>query len=886
MIRKIKKDISLLFLTYDDIDHIETKELTNHYTTYINAKEPNKVIHNKHCTIFSMETKWSELSIVYTTIEMLKYAFNKGHDFFILLSYDSYPLVNKKKIDHFFKYNTKSCFHLIQRNEHTWKTDQWIVLNRADTEIILTKYKEFSEFIKSNPFTIQGAYDELYFLSLLKYYNPIYSYTDISFIYVEWLKYSIQKHPTIFNCLLDYDKDKIIHSFFIRKTLPTFKLQYNINNTTLLIKIVGTETKDVIIQDNIDVIIITMIPEIPKMLKNKALRIYDCLYKNLNISILEIIDKMSPYWKTILISHENGKITTPKFKPEKISLDLKNSVIKDTSFINPKQFLESKDYYLYSPNKIAFLFLTIGDINQPSVWTDYFHNHWNKINVYVHPKYPELIKTPWLKQNIIQRLVPTEWGFITKAYYELLSEALKNNDNMKFVFISESCIPLKSFDKFYNQLMSDHINTSYIKFMNLNKYNMNVRIKTQPGHNKIKHFVKHYARMCLSRYHSEKLVSSDNFDFFNNMHVGDEFFLSLINPIHNRDYIKDFEITYDNWEDIEDKVEEYNYNIEKLYEKIEKGDHSDITKKKLTDLQKIRDDIRKNPKTYDTITTLDLDNAIKRESFFWRKFTTKKLPWTYEILNISRNNVIKNTNKTNILNFKPLIDCLFIHIPKTAGMSIYDAVLDLHRSFGWWLGDPTKKGNDVKLDKMNNSGGVMLGHISYKEALKQSILDPKFYHTAFKFCFVRNPYDRLVSLYKYHDVKKKLNLEFDEFVRLLYDEYKNKSIPPVGLYNIKSFHKSSKLYHKSISGNQYNPMIDWIPNDIGYIGRVEHFDVDMNIILKILGYSGPEYISPKLNTTKSDDYESYYTNDIIPLVNEMYKEDIQRFGYTIKKISS
>jgi hypothetical protein len=45
------------------------------------------------------------------------------------------------------------------------------------------------------------------------------------------------------------------------------------------------------------------------------------------------------------------------------------------------------------------------------------------------------------------------------------------------------------------------------------------------------------------------------------------------------------------------------------------------------------------------------------------------------------------------------------------------------------------------------------------------------------------------------------------FVKILYDEYKNKRIPPIGLYNIKTFAKDSKLYHKNIYGNQYNSMV-------------------------------------------------------------------------------
>jgi Sulfotransferase family/Core-2/I-Branching enzyme len=866
-------NIALLFLTYDEIYHKKMLDWTNHYTTYINAKNPNKVLEYKHCHLYSFPTEWGSQLMVNATIKMLSYAYQNNHEFFMLLSHDAYPLVSRQKLNTFLKYQKKSCFDFMKQEGDEWKTSQWWILNRQDAGIILQYHEEYSKYKKC--FKIRAGHDELYFLSLLKYYNPIYSFYNLKFMYVEWLNNPIQQHPTVFNCITDMDH--VENSFFIRKTLPTFTMDTFIPKKNLTIKIIGTETPTIsIIPSNTDIILITMIDtnDIYQIYKDHCIRIYSSLFSQLTATLNEVIELCSPYWEHVYINDEKGKLfkELPSFSHEKVSIYKTDPV-----------FLKNKDYYLYSPHKIAFLFLTIGDINQPEIWTEYFKQHWHKVNIYVHPKHPSLVKTKWLKSNIIDTLVPTEWGFITHAYYELLKEALKNKDNMKFVFISESCIPLKTFDLFYKKLMTDHIHTSYVKFMEINAYNKNARIKSQPNYKELEPFVKHYARMCLSRYHSEKLMACKHFDFFNKMHVGDEFFLTCIHPVQNKDYIKDFEITYDNWNDIEEQTKQYNSEIELLYQQLEKEDISDSLKikikKELTNKQLIRDDIRKNPKTYTSITPNDIEMAIKKESFFWRKFTTKKLPWTYPILQFLPSSLSKNLEK---LNFKPMVNTVFIHIPKTAGMSIYESVLDLDRSFGWFLGDPTKKGKDVELHKMKTSGGVMLGHISYQSALNEKILNEAFFKHSFKFCFVRNPYARLVSLYKYHRVKDRLNLSFDDFVELLYEEYKNKKIPPIGLYNIKSFDKKSKLYHHQIYGNQYNQMIDWIPCDIGYIGRVETFDEDMNHILRVLGYHGPMYISPKINTTKEDDYVQYYVNKKTEeYASIMYKDDIQRFGYKL-----
>ena len=64
--------------------------------------------------------------------------------------------------------------------------------------------------------------------------------------------------------------------------------------------------------------------------------------------------------------------------------------------------------YLYIIMKIAFLFLTINDINFPEIWEYYFKNNYDKISIYCHPKYPENIKTPWLKKNIIKATMPMD----------------------------------------------------------------------------------------------------------------------------------------------------------------------------------------------------------------------------------------------------------------------------------------------------------------------------------------------------------------------------------------------------------------------------------------------------------------------------------------------
>ena len=297
--------------------------------------------------------------------------------------------------------------------------------------------------------------------------------------------------------------------------------------------------------------------------------------------------------------------------------------------------------------KVAFLFLTINDVNFPNIWTNYFRQKQDKISIYCHPKNPENVNTSWLRENIIPNIVDTKWGFITNAYFTLFHEALKDPMNQKFVVISESCLPLKTFDNFYNFLNNDNIKTSYIKFMRISKYDQKERLENQPNYNiineKLNGFIKHYARFCLSRYHVNKIfnlndIPQDNIyqhneyiDFFNNMHVGDEFFLSILKPKPNQDFIRNYEITYDNWEITR---KEYNRLKTKYYELVdtmeEKLSKIENEKEKSKLKKEIKNEIKEvkaklkvvanNPYSYVDVKESDIRNALTKESFFWRKF--------------------------------------------------------------------------------------------------------------------------------------------------------------------------------------------------------------------------------------------------------------------------
>jgi FkbM family methyltransferase len=259
--------------------------------------------------------------------------------------------------------------------------------------------------------------------------------------------------------------------------------------------------------------------------------------------------------------------------------------------------------------KIAFLFLTIDDVHFPKLWSQYFNGQHQHINIYCHPKYPDKVTVPWLVNNIIPTLVETEWGYIVNAYHELLKHAMKDKDNVKFITLSESCVPLKKFSQLYREVMhEDHLEKSHIKNMNITTYDWETRIKTQKNHDKLNiTWRKHYARFCLARKHVTILLNNpDKLNFFGKMHVGDEFFLSILG---NDPDIIDFAITFDNWKRTKQKVDKIKQQIKQTKNKEKKN-------KLIT----LKEKTGRNPHSYDIVVKQDVREAYQSTSFFWRKF--------------------------------------------------------------------------------------------------------------------------------------------------------------------------------------------------------------------------------------------------------------------------
>ncbi len=207
----------------------------------------------------------------------------------------------------------------------------------------------------------------------------------------------------------------------------------------------------------------------------------------------------------------------------------------------------------------------------------------------------------------------------------------------------------------------------------------------------------------------------------------------------------------------------------------------------------------------------------------------------------------KNSLPENICMRKNFI---FIHIPKNAGTSISHA-LGLRKS----------------------------EHFTASYA--QNILKNDFYKM-FKFCFVRNPWDRFLSLYKYARMAESYyhssaNPEKAIYGKHLdYDLLKNATLRECAYFLIEK-----RLKHDQ-SWNHWLPQCFWLTNQSGkiivdYIGKVEDLPASFDWIKSKLGIRAD---LERKNVSRVDNsYRQFFDKETRGIVADYYHRDIKLFGY-------
>ena len=208
--------------------------------------------------------------------------------------------------------------------------------------------------------------------------------------------------------------------------------------------------------------------------------------------------------------------------------------------------------------KIAFCFLIYDIINNEELWNIFFKNvDTSKYNIYIHYKINKQLK--YLEKYKLNNCIETKYSDITivKAQNILLQEALKDIDNEHFIFISNSCIPLKCFNCIY-----DNLNEKYSYF--------NIMPKSQcfPRCNKTMEFIdekyiQKSSQWCiLNRKHAELMITKTGyltwFDYSDTVpdehcYITNIFYYNLENEIIATPNVANGATTFTNWKGMDYK---------------------------------------------------------------------------------------------------------------------------------------------------------------------------------------------------------------------------------------------------------------------------------------------------------------------------------------------
>jgi hypothetical protein len=198
----------------------------------------------------------------------------------------------------------------------------------------------------------------------------------------------------------------------------------------------------------------------------------------------------------------------------------------------------------------------------------------------------------------------------------------------------------------------------------------------------------------------------------------------------------------------------------------------------------------------------------------------------------------------------PELEVIYIGISKTGISSIKSLFLN-------------------KLNKEYDANNYNTIHIKGHEVFRYISKKEIITKVCYKFSFVRNPFDRLVSCYKNKIIEENNSLIQTNYGNLFYKDmpfdefvYNVSNIPD--LLSDRHFRSQySYLYYKG------KLLVD-------FIGKFENINEDYKIIKEKYNLTDLPHIN-KSNEKKN--YRDYYSKELIELVSVRYKNDIEKFNY-------
>jgi hypothetical protein len=196
---------------------------------------------------------------------------------------------------------------------------------------------------------------------------------------------------------------------------------------------------------------------------------------------------------------------------------------------------------------------------------------------------------------------------------------------------------------------------------------------------------------------------------------------------------------------------------------------------------------------------------------------------------------------------------VFIHVPKTAGSSIHVALKDFYELKGVQRADPPPP----------------IHHMGAKDLLNEYPECEGY----FKFAFVRNPYERLLSGYS-------------EFTQKVSGAESHRANYPLDIFKYKDFShfcvalESSEWIKDVHFRPQHELLYDGDECLVNFIGRYENLQNDLSHICKTVGIHGIDLASsPKHRETRHAHWTAHYLPRTKRAIKECYARDFELFGY-------
>lgn len=188
---------------------------------------------------------------------------------------------------------------------------------------------------------------------------------------------------------------------------------------------------------------------------------------------------------------------------------------------------------------------------------------------------------------------------------------------------------------------------------------------------------------------------------------------------------------------------------------------------------------------------------------------------------------------------------IFIHIPKTGGTSIREAL---------------KPYTDITIHGHFNLPGII--------QRSKSSLTADSVESYLKFGFTRNPWSRFVSCYNY----------FKHYGNRVYMDTHNGNI--VNRYkSFREFTLDFPNIHQELGDRHFLPQNTWT-HELDYIGKVENINEEFNKICKRCRISNVAIPHRNKSQKDLDNYRDYYDNTTRNIIYDHYIEDITSLGYS------